>query len=471
MDFILASKSKTRCDILQSVMPSFHSVSPNIDEKNIIRSLLMEDTPHYDIPIVLAEFKAKKVSTKHPGSWVLGCDQILSFDGEVFGKPASNDALCDNLVLMAGKTHKLITANVIYKDTKPMWRYTAVSHLKMYSMTKSEIKNYSDTFWHQVQHSSGGYCFENTPHLFSTVKGNWFDIMGISITQVLQFLKQHDRSIVGKTPKIAAVLGSPISHSKSPIMHCHWLKKNKIAGDYIAIDVSKEKFSQTVKVLADVGVSGFNVTLPHKKAALTLADSHTEQAKKIGAANTLFVDVNGAIKADNTDGYGFMANLKANNANWLPSAGSAMVLGAGGAARAILVSLLEAGVPKIYLSNRTMATSQKLADHFSSKIEVIDWEKKDTCLSNISLLVNTTSLGMAGKPPLNINLSSLAKKALVTDLVYAPIKTPLLIQAEEMGCDIVTGVGMLIHQGVPGFNGWFGILPKVDNEITELVTR
>ncbi|MDE0760923.1 MAG: shikimate dehydrogenase [Planktomarina sp.] len=287
----------------------------------------------------------------------------------------------------------------------------------------------------------------------------------------MQFLKQHDRSIVGKTPKIAAVLGSPISHSKSPIMHRHWLKKNKIAGDYIAIDVSKEKFSQTVKVLADVGVSGFNVTLPHKEAALTLADSHTEQAKKIGAANTLFVDVNGAIKADNTDGYGFMANLKANNANWLPSAGSAMVLGAGGAARAILVSLLEAGVPKIYLSNRTMATSQKLADHFSPKIEVIDWEKKDTCLSNISLLVNTTSLGMAGKPPLNINLSSLAKKALVTDLVYAPIKTPLLIQAEEMGCDIVTGVGMLIHQGVPGFNGWFGILPKVDNEITELVTR
>ena len=471
MDFILASQSETRCRVLRNATVSFYNISPNIDEISIIKSLVNDGTPHSDIPNVLAEFKAKKISAKNIDSWVLGCDQILSLGGKVFSKPSSKKKLLENLTQMAGKTHQLITANVIYKGAKPMWRYTAVSHLTMYPMTQGEIQSFITNFWLEVQNSSAGYCFEKTPHLFSKIKGNWFDIMGISITQVLNFLHQHNYARTASTPKIAAVLGCPVSHSKSPLIHRHWLQKNNICGDYIAIDIPEKNFSNTVKVLVDVGISGFNVTLPHKETALNLAHSKTKLALEIGAANTLIVDSNGDIKADNTDGYGFISNLEANGGNWLPGAGPALVMGAGGAARAILVSLLEAGAPKIYLTNRTKSRAQNLSEELLGKIEVIDWDEKEKFLSTISTLVNATSLGMTGKPALTISLKTLNKKALVTDLVYTPVNTPLLAQAKNAGYNTVSGIGMLLYQGVPGFHQWFGVLPKVDQELIKLVTK
>ena len=470
MDFILASQSKTRCCILRNAALPFCNISPNIDELNIMKSLVSEGTPHRDIPNVLAEFKAKKISSKNIDSWVLGCDQILSLDGEVFSKPDSKAQLSANISQMAGKTHQLITANVIYKGAKPMWRHTAVSNLTMHPMSPLEVQNFVTKFWLEAQNSSAGYCFEKTPHLFSKVKGNWFDIMGISISQILNFLHQNNYANIATTPKIVAVLGSPISHSRSPIMHRYWLQKNNICGDYIAIDTPEKNFSNTVNVLAEVGVSGFNVTLPHKEAALNLSHSKTKRALEIGAANTLIVDSGGNILADNTDGYGFISNLEANGGSWLPNAGPALVMGAGGAARAILVSLLAAGTPQIYLTNRTKSRAQNLSVDLSDKIEVIDWDKKEEWLSRISTLVNTTSLGMTGKPALTISLKTLNKKALVTDLVYTPVKTPLLTQAEKLGFNTVSGVGMLLYQGVPGFHQWFGLPPKVDLELIKLVS-
>ena len=254
-------------------------------------------------------------------------------------------------------------------------------------------------------------------------------------------------------------------------MHKHWLSKNKVSGDYIAIDVPKEGLSNAVRVLTSVGLSGFNVTLPHKQEALIIANKKTKTANKIGSANTLIVDQNGIITADNTDGYGFITNLQLNSKNWIATSGSALVLGSGGAARAILFSLLDAGVPKIYLSNRTKARSIKLAKELSTKIQVVDWDSKEDYLSKIAILVNTTSLGMKGKPPLSLDLSSLNPKTLVTDLVYSPLETKLLREAKAIGCDVVGGIGMLIYQGVPGFKEWFGIAPKVDGEIMKLVTK
>ena len=471
MDLILASQSKTRQHILSCARIVAKAVSPQIDEENITRSLVAEMATPRDIADTLAEHKAKKVSIKNPLSWVLGCDQVLAFEGKVFGKPKTQEDLRQSLTRLSGKTHRLFTANVIYHNTKPMWRHISINRMSMHPMTVTEIETYIEKSWPDAQHSAGGYYFEKTPHLFSEVQGNWFDIMGLSIGPIAEYLNQYITKTVFKAPKVAAVLGHPIAHSKSPRMHGHWLEINKISGSYIAIDIPPGLLSQTVQVLVEAGVMGFNVTLPHKEGALALADYQTSRAKEIGAANTLTVDLKGKIIADNTDGYGFITNLKVNSSGWLPRAGPALVLGAGGASRAILASLIEAGVPKIYLSNRTLQRAKDVALQISPLIEVIDWEDRERYLSIVTTVVNTTSLGMTGNPPLEIDLSSINSQATVTDLVYTPLETPLLVQARSFGCSVVGGVGMLLHQGAPGFEAWFGTRPIVDSEVEALVLK
>ena len=471
MDLIIASESASRQRILGCTNVSFKVVRPQVDEDNITQSLIVEKAKPRDIADTLAEHKARKVSIKNPDSWVLGCDQIVAYDGRVFGKPVSSYALKQQLLSLCGQTHRLITANVIYKNTKPVWRHVAVSHMTMYAMTEIEINSYVETAWPRVQHSAGGYYFEETPHLFSEVRGNWFDIMGLSINPIIAFLNAQTITPMFGYPKLVAVLGHPISHSKSPRMHGHWLKMNSISGDYIAIDIPPQRFSQTLKILIATGISGFNVTLPHKEKALALADYKSLVAKKIGAANTLIIDPNGKISADNTDGYGFITNLKTNCKQWVPNKGPALVLGAGGASRAVIVSLLEAGVPKIYLSNRTRKRALDLASELSPLVEVIEWAHKERCLADITTLVNTTSLGMTGQASLKIDISKISPTALVTDLVYNPCETPLLAQARSLGCPVVGGIGMLLYQGVPGFEAWFGVRPAVTKEIEAIVTE
>ena len=470
MDLIIASKSEIRQRILSCTKISITAVSPQIDEESITRSLVVEKATPRDIADTLAEHKAKKVSVKNPRTWVLGCDQILAFEGEIFGKPKTPSALKSMLSRFSGQTHRLITANVIYKNAKPLWRHVAVSHMTMYPMTEAEIESYVEKAWPDAQHTAGGYYFEENPHLFSKVNGDWFDIMGISIKPIVRFLNQQTIKPTLLSPKLVAVLGHPVSHSKSPSMHGHWLKTYAISGDYIAIDIPPQRFSDTLTVLIDAGASGFNVTVPHKEKALLLSDHRSARAEKIGAANTLVIDVNGKINADNTDGYGFITNIRSHCKHWVPEAGPALVLGAGGASRAILLSLLDAGVPKIYLTNRTQQRALEVASELSSLIEVVSWQHKERCLPDVMTMVNTTSLGMTGKPPLNIDISSINPLALVTDLVYAPIETPLLCQAKTLGCSAVGGIGMLLNQGVPGFEAWFGIRPVVDAEIETLVT-
>lgn len=469
MDLILASQSITRRRILDAARIDARFMSPKIDEENITKSLIADQALPRDIADTLAEHKALKISLKNLDSLVIGCDQILVFEGEIFGKPASPEALKDMLSRLSGQTHRLVTANVIYKDGKPMWRHVAISHMSMRTITSNEIDAYIEAHWPDVKHSAGGYHFERTPDLFSSVRGNWFDIMGLSIDPILRFLNQHQAGNPFQIPRLAAVLGHPIAQSKSPLMHGHWLKKNQISGDYIAIDIPPMRFNTTVRMLFDVGFSGFNVTIPHKEQALAFADDMTPRARRIGAANTLIKRDSGKISADNTDGYGFMTNLASQNSAWNPSAGPSLVLGAGGAARAILVALLEAGVPKIYLCNRTRARAEDLAADISDCIEVIDWEDKQGVLPDVFTVVNATSLGMIGKPPLEIDLTNLNPDALVTDLIYAPLETQLLKDARTRGCEVVSGIGMLLHQGVPGFEAWFGHRPAVDEELEALV--
>ena len=265
----------------------------------------------------------------------------------------------------------------------------------------------------------------------------------------------------------AGVFGWPVEHSKSPRLHGHWLKRYGVDGAYVHLPAEPDAFKTEVRRLAAAGWRGANVTIPHKEAALALADRMSDRARAIGAANTLIFE-NGEIAADNTDGYGFIENLRAGAPTWRPDRPAA-ILGAGGASRAIIWSLIEAGAPAIRLSNRTRARAEALSDEFGPKVSVIEWDNRADALADAGLIVNTTSLGMKGQPPLELEFNAAPDDAVATDIVYTPLITPFLEQAEARGLTIVDGLGMLLHQARPGFEAWFGAAPEVDEELRALM--
>lgn len=263
---------------------------------------------------------------------------------------------------------------------------------------------------------------------------------------------------------LAGVIGSPVAHSKSPRLHGHWLRKLGIAGHYIPMDVAPIDLPEALKMLPKLGFVGINVTIPHKESVIGLADIITDRAALIGAANTLIFRKDGKIHADNTDGIGFLSNLRQEAPHWVPSAGKAVVLGAGGAARAVMSALIDAGAPEIILTNRTRTRAETLRSDFGARVTVVDWVQIAEHLETAATIVNTTALGMVGKPELKLPFEALNPAALVTDIVYTPLDTPLLRAARERGCSTVDGLGMLLHQAVPGFERWFGKRPAVDSE-------
>jgi shikimate dehydrogenase len=262
---------------------------------------------------------------------------------------------------------------------------------------------------------------------------------------------------------LAGVIGCPVAHSKSPQLQRHWLKAHGIAGHYVPMHVEPEDLETVIRTLPKAGFVGANVTIPHKEAVMEIADKVTDRAKLMGAANTMIFRSDGSILADNTDGYGFIKNLQQGAPDWDPASGPAVVLGAGGACRAVVASLLESGTPEILLTNRTRARAEQLQKDFGKRIRVVDWVQAGNIIEEGILLVNTTSLGMVDNPRLRVPLDGLRPDMVVTDLIYTPLKTDLLQTAEEVGCTVVDGLGMLLHQAVPGFERWFGQRPDVDD--------
>ena len=270
---------------------------------------------------------------------------------------------------------------------------------------------------------------------------------------------------------LAGVIGSPVAHSKSPQLFRHWLNTYGLPGHYVPMDVSHDDLGEVLRVLPKLGFRGTNVTVPHKETVMALADRISDRATLIGAANTLSFNTEGKIHADNTDGVGFLANLRIGAPNWDPTDGAALVLGAGGAARAVVSGLLDAGVPEILLANRTRTRAERIQNDFGNRVVVVDWVQTGNVVEEARLLVNSTSLGMVGKPELRVPLDGLKPGTVVTDLVYAPLKTRLLQVAEDAGCTAVDGLGMLLHQAVPGFERWFGQKPEVDSATRAAVLR
>lgn len=268
---------------------------------------------------------------------------------------------------------------------------------------------------------------------------------------------------------VAGVAGWPVGHSRSPRLHGHWLRRYGIDGLYAPFPVPPEAFATAVRGLAAAGLAGLNVTVPHKAAACALCDRLDETAKRLGAANTLIFGPDGDIEGRNTDAYGFAEALKAGAPGTGPGGGSAVVLGAGGAARAVVLALRTLGYGPVRIANRTAAHAEAAAAALGPGVETVPWRERAAALAGAALLVNATSLGMAGQPALDLPLDDLPPEATVSDIVYAPLETPLLAAARRRGCRTVDGLGMLLHQGRPGFRAWFGVDPAVDDDLRRAV--
>jgi shikimate dehydrogenase len=270
------------------------------------------------------------------------------------------------------------------------------------------------------------------------------------------------------TTKLAGIMGWPVAHSRSPLLHGFWLDESGIDGVYLPLPVRPEHLERALHALPILGFRGCNLTIPHKQTALSIVDRVEPLARRIGAVNTIVIASDGALEARNTDAFGFRENLRETVPDWHPTSGPAVVLGAGGSARAVVAALADDGVSEIRIVNRTLTRAEALAQDLSTpttRIAVHSWGEAGRVLRDAALLVNTTSLGMTGEPPLMLDLAPLPRAAPVVDIVYVPLETDLLAAARQRGHPVVDGLGMLLHQGRPGFEVWFGAPAEVTREL------
>ena len=480
---ILASKSKARAALLHNAGLTFESIAADIDERAAEQPLVASGASAQDIAALLAEVKAMDVSARHPGALVIGGDQTLGFGEKRFNKPENDAAARAQLLDLAGDSHQLHSAVACVKDGQTLWRHVSTATLTMRALSPEEVGRYMARVGEGVRSSVGCYQLEGLGCNCS--KGLRATISPFSVCRSSTFWPSCEKIRVWSCkhmtdPSIthpkAFVIGWPIAHSKSPIIHNHWLDFHGLIGSYEKIAVAPEDLGAFLSSLGEHGFVGGNVTIPHKQNLLNHVDVISPTAKRLGAANTVWLE-EGRLHADNTDGYGFLANLDQHAPDWDGlKGGRTLVLGAGGAARPIIDGLIERGFDRVTLVNRTREKADALAEEFASMglgdhVETADWDLRSDFLGDIDLLVNTTSLGMVGQRPLDIELASLPLSSLVTDIVYNPLKTDLLQAAEARGNRTVDGLGMLLHQAVPGFERWFGVRPSVTDDVRQLVLQ
>ena len=266
---------------------------------------------------------------------------------------------------------------------------------------------------------------------------------------------------VSHTFVLAGVMGWPIAHSRSPVIHGHWIEQLGMRGAYVPLAVNPVNLPEALQGLSALGFAGCNLTLPHKVDALTCIAELDHVARQIGAVNTVVVQADGSLRGTNTDAFVYIQSLREAQPGWQADIGPAVVLGAGGAARAIVWALADAGVKEIRLFNRSPDKAHEMARQFGSPVKALAWEQRHDALADAGLLVNTTTQGMQGQAALDIDLSALPQTALVSDIVYTPLETDLLLRAKLRGNSVVNGLGMLLHQARPGFEAWFGVMPEV----------
>jgi len=264
---------------------------------------------------------------------------------------------------------------------------------------------------------------------------------------------------------LAGVMGWPVAHTRSPAIHNHWIARHGLKGAYVQLPVHPDRLEAALRGLPALGFAGCNVTVPHKVSAMHFMDELHPTAQRVAAINTIVVQLDGSLLGMNNDGAGYIQSLRDADPTWRGDAGPALVLGAGGAARAIVVALLDEGVPELRITNRTLERAQALAEAFGDRVKVVPWAERNEAMAGISLLVNTTTQGMHGQPPLDVALDALPAAAMVSDAIYIPMETPLLAQARLRGHQTVNGLGMLLNQARPAFKAWFGVMPEITPEL------
>ena len=264
---------------------------------------------------------------------------------------------------------------------------------------------------------------------------------------------------------LAGVMGWPVAHTRSPAIHNHWIARYGLKGAYVQLPVQPDRLEAAIRGLPALGFAGCNVTVPHKVSAMRLMDELHPAARRVAAINTIVVQPDGRLLGMNNDGAGYIQSLRDADPAWRGDAGPALVLGAGGAARAIVVALLDEGVPVLRITNRTLERAQALAEAIGDRVKVVPWAERNEAMTGVSLLVNTTTQGMHGQAPLDVTLEVLPAAAMVSDAIYIPMETPLLAQARLRGHRTVNGLGMLLNQARPAFQSWFGVLPEITPEL------
>ena len=270
---------------------------------------------------------------------------------------------------------------------------------------------------------------------------------------------------------LAGVMGWPVMHSRSPMLHNYWFKQHNLAGSYVPLAIQPEALGAALRALHPLGFAGCNLTIPHKQQAMAIVDTVDVVAQRIGAISCVVVAADGSLAGSNNDWYGFIHNIRQEHREWRADAGPVTVIGAGGGARAVCYGLADAGATEIRLVNRSPARAHAVAAEFGSPVHVVPWEQRDDALDGAAMVVNATSQGMVGQPALDIRLDRLARSALVADIVYIPLETPFLAAARARGNRTINGLGMLLHQGRPAWKSWFGIEPAVTPELRAMVEK
>jgi shikimate dehydrogenase len=270
---------------------------------------------------------------------------------------------------------------------------------------------------------------------------------------------------------LAGVMGWPVMHSRSPLMHNYWFRQHKLAGTYVPLAIQPEGLAAALRALNPLGFAGVNLTIPHKRQALAVVDEVDAVAKRIGAISCVVVRPDGSLTGTNNDWFGFIHNLRQEQPGWRADAGPVVVLGAGGGSRAVCYGLMQEGAQEIRLVNRTFARAKGLADEFGGPLKALPWDERHDALEGAALVVNATSQGMVGQPALDLRLDRLSKTALAADIIYIPLETPFLAAAQQRGNRTANGLGMLLHQGRPAWKMWFGIEPVVTAELRLLMEQ
>jgi len=270
---------------------------------------------------------------------------------------------------------------------------------------------------------------------------------------------------------LAGVMGWPVMHSRSPLLHNYWFRQHNLAGTYVPLGIRPEALAAALRALHPLGFAGCNLTLPHKQEAMKIVDEVDTVAKSIGAISCVVVRPDGSLAGTNNDCYGFVRSIRQEQPTWRADSGPSVVIGAGGGARAVCYGLMQAGATEIRLVNRAFARARKIADEFGGPLKVMPWEQRHEALDDAAMVVNTTSQGMVGQSPLDIRLDKLPTQALVVDIIYTPLETPFLAAARKRGNPTVNGLGMLLHQGSPAWQAWFGIEPAVTSELRAMMEK